>query len=338
MRHQKDNMTDQNTPDLSNLRPQKLKDYVGQGNIVRTLKLFLDAVKSRGAPSEHILFYGPPGIGKTTLAYIIANELTGDIKITSGAAITKGGDLAAILTNLKDNDVLFIDEIHRMPKPVEEMLYPVMEEYALDIIIGKGPSARTVRLTVPRITIIGATTKLALLSAPLRDRFGLLLRLDYYTIDEMVNIILRSGKILEVEVSEGAAHEIAKRARKTPRIANRILKRARDVLQVDKHDSIDENLVDKLFSMLEIDSAGLNDIDIQYLRLLGEKFQNFPVGLETIASSLSEDKQTIEEFIEPYLLQLGFIKKTPRGRMLTRKAFEHLKLKVPDSEQQEKLV
>lgn len=331
-------MTDQNTPDLSNLRPQKLKDYVGQGNIVRTLKLFLDAVKSRGAPSEHILFYGPPGIGKTTLAYIIANELTGDIKITSGAAITKGGDLAAILTNLKDNDVLFIDEIHRMPKPVEEMLYPVMEEYALDIIIGKGPSARTVRLTVPRITIIGATTKLALLSAPLRDRFGLLLRLDYYTIDEMVNIILRSGKILEVEVSEGAAHEIAKRARKTPRIANRILKRARDVLQVDKHDSIDENLVDKLFSMLEIDSAGLNDIDIQYLRLLGEKFQNFPVGLETIASSLSEDKQTIEEFIEPYLLQLGFIKKTPRGRMLTRKAFEHLKLKVPDSEQQEKLV
>lgn len=332
-------MSDQNSSDLSTLRPQILKEYIGQANIVRTLKLFLDAVKSRGAPSEHILFYGPPGIGKTTLAYIIANELTGDIKITSGAAITKGGDLAAILTNLKDNDVLFIDEIHRMPKPVEEMLYPVMEEYALDIIIGKGPSARTVRLTVPRITIIGATTKLALLSAPLRDRFGLLLRLDYYTIEEMVEIILRSGTILEVPVTRGAAQEIAKRARKTPRIANRILKRARDVLQVDKHKSIDENLVEKLFSLLEIDAAGLNDIDVQYLRLLGEKFQNTPVGLETIASSLSEDRQTIEEFIEPYLLQLGFIKKTPRGRLLTRKAFEHLKIKIPEEAvEQDRLV
>ncbi len=332
-------MTEQNSSDLSNLRPQKLADYIGQGNIVRTLKLFLDAVKSRGAPSEHILFYGPPGIGKTTLAYIIANELTGDIKITSGAAITKGGDLAAILTNLKDNDVLFIDEIHRMPKPVEEMLYPVMEEYALDIIIGKGPSARTVRLTVPRITIIGATTKLALLSAPLRDRFGLLLRLDYYTVEEMIEIILRSGSILEVPVTRGAALQIAKRARKTPRIANRILKRARDVLEVQKFNKIDEALVDSLFTMLEIDSEGLNDIDVQYLKLIGEKFQNSPVGLETIASSLSEDKQTIEEFIEPYLLQLGFIKKTSRGRVITRKASQHLKIKIPtEIVEQEKLV
>lgn len=312
--------------DLANLRPQTLKEYIGQSSIVQTLELFLEAVKSRGTPSEHILFYGPPGIGKTTLAYIIAHELTGEIKITSGAAISKGGDLAAILTNLKDNDVLFIDEIHRMPKPVEEMLYPVMEEYALDIIIGKGPSARTVRLSVPRITIIGATTKLALLSAPLRDRFGLLLRLDYYNSNEMVDIIMRSGKILEVEVSETAAREIADRARKTPRIANRILKRARDVLQVHKYEKIDNEVVGRLFDLLSIDPVGLNDIDLQYLRLIAEKFQNHPVGLETIASSLSEDKQTIEEFIEPYLLQLGFLKKTPRGRVVTPKALKHLGL------------
>lgn len=314
--------------DLANLRPQTLKEYIGQSSIVQTLELFLEAVKSRGTPSEHILFYGPPGIGKTTLAYIIAHELTGEIKITSGAAISKGGDLAAILTNLKDNDVLFIDEIHRMPKPVEEMLYPVMEEYALDIIIGKGPSARTVRLSVPRITIIGATTKLALLSAPLRDRFGLLLRLDYYNSNEMVDIIMRSGKILEVEVSETAAREIADRARKTPRIANRILKRARDVLQVHKYEKIDNEVVGRLFDLLSIDPVGLNDIDLQYLRLIAEKFQNHPVGLETIASSLSEDKQTIEEFIEPYLLQLGFLKKTPRGRVVTPKALKHLGLRT----------
>ena len=309
-----------------NLRPKLLKDYIGQENVAKTLKMFIDAVNKRGKPSEHILFYGPPGIGKTTLAYIVANELKGEIKVTSGATITKTGDLAAILTNLKDNDVLFIDEIHRLPKPVEEMLYPVMEEYSLDIIIGQGPSARTVRLPVPRITIIGATTKLALLSAPLRDRFGLTLRLDYYHKNEIEKIIIRSSKILKIPVTDEAAHEISLRSRRTPRLANRILKRARDVFEVDKHKVIDKNLLDKLFKLLEIDEVGLTDIDKQYLEILGKKFNNTPVGVETIASSISEDKQTVEEFIEPYLLRLGFLKKTSRGRQLTQKALAHLKI------------
>lgn len=309
-----------------NLRPKLLKDYIGQENVVKTLKMFIDAVNKRGKPSEHILFYGPPGIGKTTLAYIVANELKGEIKVTSGATITKTGDLAAILTNLKDNDVLFIDEIHRLPKSVEEMLYPVMEEYSLDIIIGQGPSARTVRLPVPRISIIGATTRLALLSAPLRDRFGLLLRLDYYHKKEIEKIIIRSSQILKIPVTSEAANEIALRSRKTPRLANRILKRARDVFEVDKHKIIDKNLLDKLFKLLEIDEVGLTDIDKQYLEILGKKFNNVPVGVETIASSISEDKQTVEEFIEPYLLRLGFLKKTSRGRVLTQKALSHLKI------------
>lgn len=310
-----------------NLRPRYLKDYIGQQNVAKTLKLFIDAVLKRGKPSEHILFYGPPGIGKTTLAYIVANELKGEIKVTSGATITKTGDLAAILTNLKDNDVLFIDEIHRLPKPVEEMLYPVMEEYSLDIIIGKGPSARTVRLPIPKITIIGATTKLALLSAPLRDRFGLLLRLDYYKNKEIESIILRSSRILKLPLTEKAAQEIASRSRKTPRIANRILKRARDVFEVDNHKEINTELLKNLFSLLEIDEIGLIDIDKAYLKVLGEKFSNQPVGVETIASALSEDVRTVEEFIEPYLLQIGFLKKTSRGRSLTAKALTHLKSK-----------
>lgn len=332
-------MSEQSSTDTNNLRPRSLEDYIGQDNIKKTLKLFIDAVKNRGTPTEHVLFYGPPGIGKTTLSYIIANELQGELKITSGAAIQKSGDLAAILTNLKENDVLFIDEIHRMPKPVEEMLYPVMEEYALDIIIGKGPSARTVRLTLPPITIVGATTKLALLSAPLRDRFGLLLRLDYYTEYDMIKIIQRSSTLLNLSITDEAASEIAKRGRKTPRIANRILKRARDVLEVDKHERIDNQVLDKLFKLLGIDSAGLTDMDIQYLHFVGRKFHNIPTGIETIASSLSEDRRTIEEFIEPYLLQIGFIKKTPKGRMLTSDAFKHMGWKIPkkDAEQEELL-
>ncbi len=311
-----------------NLRPRLLKEYIGQGNVVKTLKLFIDAVKKRGKASEHILFYGPPGIGKTTLAYIVANELKGEIKVTSGATITKTGDLAAILTNLKDNDVLFIDEIHRLPKAVEEILYPVMEEYSLDIIIGKGPSARTVRLPVPRITIIGATTKLAMLSSPLRDRFGLLLRIDYYTDSELEEIIKRSANILGIPITSFAAKQIALRSRKTPRLANRILKRARDILEVDHHLQIDEKLLSKLFGLLEIDEVGLVDIDKEYLKILADKFGNQPVGVETIASALSEDVRTVEEFIEPYLLQIGFIKKTSRGRQLTSKALSHLKLSL----------
>ena len=307
------------------LRPKNFTEYIGQKKIIQTLRVFVNAVRNRGTPSEHLLFYGPPGIGKTTLAYVIANELSGEIKITSGAAVERGGDLAAILTNLKDNDVLFIDEIHRLPKTVEELLYPVMEEYVLDIVIGKGASARTVRLSIPKITIIGATTKLALLSAPLRERFGLILRLDYYTEDEMVEIIRRSCAILDIKITEKAALEIAKRARKTPRIANRILKRARDLLEIDSQQNIiDEELIKKLFELLEIDEIGLTAVDREYLKVLGERFRQSPVGLETLASTLSEDKKTIEEFIEPYLLRIGFIKKTPRGRVITREGLAHM--------------
>ena len=310
----------------NNLRPDTIDEYVGQESAVKTLKIFLSGVKKRGIASEHILFYGPPGIGKTTLSYIIARELEGDLKVTTGATLTKTGDLAAILTNLKDKDVLFIDEIHRMPKAVEEMLYPVMEEYALDIIIGKGPSARTMRLPIPRITIVGATTKLAMLSAPLRDRFGLVLRLDYYNESQMKNIIKRSAQLIGIGVTDDAASLIAKRSRRTPRIANRMLKRAHDVAQSQGVSVIDDKLLDKLFHLLEIDSVGLIDIDIQYLRAIAILFENQPVGVDTLSSSLSEDKRTIEEFIEPYLLRIGFIKKTSRGRIVTSAGLAHLAL------------
>jgi len=314
--------------DIKQLRPKTLSDYVGQGAVVKTLKLFLDAVNKRGGATEHILFYGPPGIGKTTLSHIIAHELSGNLKVTSGAAITKTGDLAAILTNLKDNDVLFIDEIHRLPKPVEEMLYPVIEEYFLDIVIGKGPSARTVRLPVPKITIVGATTKLALISAPLRDRFGLLLRLDYYSTSEIQNIIERSAEIMNIPITKSAAGQIANRARRTPRIANRILKRARDMVEVNDYKELDSKITESLFNLLDIDSIGLSDLDIQYLRTIAEKFQNTPVGVETLASALSEDRRTIEEYIEPYLLRIGFLKKTPRGRVVTPKGCSHLNINI----------
>ncbi len=319
-------------PHNLSLRPQSLRDYIGQKKIIRTLSLFLDAVKKRGVASEHILLYGPPGIGKTTLANIIAHELKGEIKVTSGPTLQKSGDLAAILTNLKDHDILFIDEIHRIPKSVEEILYPVLEEYHLDIIIGKGPSARIVRLDVPKITIVGATTKLALLSAPLRDRFGLLLRLDFYQIEEMLDIVLRSAKALEIPITASAAKQIALRSRRTPRIANNILKRARDLFEVNQHRLVDESMLNNLFSLLDIDHEGLTNIDIKYLKLLGIKFQNTPLGVETIAMSLSEDVRTIEEFIEPYLLQIGFIKKTNRGRILTPKALTHINIKPSDNQ------
>lgn len=313
--------------ELSNfqLRPKTFSEYIGQESIVKTLKIFVEATKKRGRPREHILFFGPAGIGKTTLAYVIARELSGYIKITSGAALQKAGDLAAILTNLKDSDVFFIDEIHRLPKPVEELLYPVLEEFRLDIVIGNGPSARTVRLEVPRITIIGATTRLALLSSPLRDRFGLILRLDYYSLEEMVEIILRSASLLKIKLSRQLAFEVAKRSRGTPRVANRILKRIQDYLHVKGLKKLDKKSLNAVFELLNIDELGLSELDIKYLQTLARKFQNKPVGVETLSSSLSEDKRTLEEFVEPYLLQIGFIKKTPRGRVLTEKALVHLK-------------
>jgi Holliday junction DNA helicase RuvB len=311
----------------NDLRPKTFSEYIGQKKIISTLKLFVEGVKKRGYPSEHLLFYGPPGIGKTTLANVIAFELKGEIKITSGAALTKGADLAAILTNLKNNDVLFIDEIHRLPKPVEELLYPVMEDYHLDIIVGKGPSARTVRLPVPKITIIGATTKLALLSAPLRNRFGLILRLDYYEIDDLTKIIKRTCQLYQLPIDNQAITEISRRARGTPRIANHLIKRVRDFYESKKDKkTIDVKTVKELFNMLEIDEFGLNTIDLKYLQIIGKRFQNQPVGLDTISYSLSEDKKTIEEFIEPYLLRLGLVKKTTRGRILTIKGLRHLGL------------
>lgn len=310
----------------SRLRPHNLKEYIGQKKIVRSLQLFVEAVRQRGSVAEHLLLYGPPGIGKTTLAYILAHELKGELKITSGPAIEKSGDLAAILTNLADNDVLFIDEIHRLPKIVEETLYPVMEEYCLDIVLGKGPSARTVRLSVPKVTIIGATTRVALLSSPLRDRFGMILRLDFYSEEEMLEIILRSSQILNLPIDSESAKKIASRSRNIPRLANRILKRARDLYEVGEYQSIDNDVVKKLFSILEIDTVGLNTIDREYLTTIAEKFVGGPVGLSTLSASLSEDQQTIEEFIEPYLIKLGFIKKTQKGRVLTEKAYQHLGL------------
>lgn len=326
------------------LRPPSLKDYIGQPKSKKSLEIFLQAGKQRGGPIEHILFYGPPGMGKTTLAHIVARELSSELRITSGPAIEKAGDLAAILTNLNDNDVLFIDEIHRLPRSVEEALYPVMEDFALDIVLGKGPAARTVRLNVPKIIIIGATTRMALLSAPFRDRFGLVLNLDFYSIDEMARIIQRSAEILELPLKSEAAQEIAKRARKTPRIANRMLKRLRDIQEIHNYKEIDMDAMERLFELVDVDSEGLQNIDKKYLHLLITKYNGGPAGLSTLAVSLSEDKQTIEEFVEPYLLQSGFIKKTAKGRTATKKAYQHLGLEhlfhsSPDaSTQQEKLV
>ncbi|HLD27095.1 MAG TPA: Holliday junction branch migration DNA helicase RuvB [Patescibacteria group bacterium] len=317
-------MKSENVSLESQLRPKSLREYIGQKKIIQSLQLFVDAVLKRGSVAEHILLYGPPGIGKTTLAYILANELKGELKITSGPALEKSGDLAAILTNLKDNDVLFVDEIHRMPKAVEETLYPVMEEYFLDIVIGKGPAARTVRLPIPRITIIGATTRVALLSAPLRDRFGMILRLDFYSDEEMLDIVLRSAEILKIPTDKKSAQMIADRSRKTPRLANRILKRARDLYEVGKHKKVDEKVIRQLFSILEIDTIGLTFMDKEYLRAIADKFGGGPVGVSTLSASLSEDRQTIEDFIEPYLIQIGFIKKTTQGRVLTEAAYQHL--------------
>lgn len=310
------------------LRPKTFSEYIGQEKIKENLDIYISAAKARNEPLDHVLLYGPPGLGKTTLAGIIATEMLGNIKITSGPAIEKQGDLAAILTNLQENDILFIDEIHRLKKTVEEILYPALEDFNLDIIIGKGPSARSIRLELPKFTLVGATTKAGSLSSPLRDRFGIIHRLELYSSKELANIICRSANILNIQIDEDAAIEIGSRCRGTPRIANRLLKRVRDFAQVEGKSTIDFEIARKSLDKLEIDELGLDKIDRYMLETIILKFNGGPVGLDTLAAAIGEDKDTIEDVYEPYLMQIGYLSRTPRGRMVTNLAYEHLRLEM----------
>lgn len=312
------------------LRPQLLKDYIGQEKAKENIKVFIQAAKFRGEPLDHVLFYGPPGLGKTTLANIIGHEMSVNVKVTSGPAIEKPGDMAAILNNLQEGDILFIDEIHRLNRQVEEVMYPAMEDFVIDILVGKGPSARSIRLDLPKFTLIGATTRMGLLSSPLRDRFGVIHRLEFYTIDELAHIIKRSAEVLEVDIENSGAVEIARRSRGTPRLANRLLKRVRDFAQVKYDGIINLEVAEYALNLLDVDANGLDKNDRKILRTLIEKYGGGPVGIDTIAATIGEESDTIEDVYEPYLMQLGFINRTPRGRVVTPYCYKQLGYKYEE--------
>lgn len=322
-------VTEEDLPVEGNLRPQTLDEYIGQEKTKKNLKVYIKAAKQRGDALDHVLFYGPPGLGKTTLAGIIANEMGVHMKVTSGPAIEKPGEMAAILNNLQEGDVLFIDEIHRLNRQVEEVLYPAMEDYAIDIMIGKGATARSIRLDLPKFTLVGATTRAGLLTAPLRDRFGVVHRLEFYNVSELKTIIIRSAEVLGVEIDDKGAEEMAKRSRGTPRLANRLLKRVRDFAQVKYDGRITEEVANFALDLLEVDRYGLDQADRMILSTVIQKFQGGPVGLDTLAASIGEDAGTLEDVYEPYLIQNGFLSRTPRGRVATELAYHHLGIAQP---------
>jgi Holliday junction DNA helicase RuvB len=324
--------TDEDRGSELSLRPRRLSEFIGQNRVKESLSIFIEAARSRGEPLDHVLLYGPPGLGKTTLASIISVEMGVRLRITSGPAVERAGDLAAILTNLAPGEVLFVDEIHRLGRPVEEILYPAMEDYALDIIIGKGPSARSIRLDLPRFTLIGATTRAGLISSPLRDRFGVVHRLEFYSVDDLATIVSKSAQVLDIGIDSAGAYEIARRSRGTPRVANRMLRRVRDYAEVRADGVISEDVARDALAMLDVDELGLDRLDRKILSTIIDKFEGGPVGVETIAASINEERDTIEDVYEPYLMQLGLIDRTPRGRVATIGAYQHLGRDFPADE------